>query len=389
MSKSSILVKGILISLAIIIGLVINNTLDTPQSITTTQSGITTKPSATIYPVERLNIYDDLEYGVPERQRVSLFLSDPNRIETLIISTDDSNGSSELYKWVAVEANNSRISKLTGSFENQLYISYQDKTVFSTHDLIYDYINFHSVCTGPDKRQRMLFSLIRGGSANGNIQDMLFVYYDKAIEAFRHKVIERRYLPNVCDMEGAPANQAEQEQQLKNVNLIHEKLRPSLGDTDLHDHVASQQTLPIRQFSNTQLEAILAEYKRLVPDAPEHVHERESLTSDNEDDYENFYEPELVVTDLAENANWRIVEVLYLQLYNSWGVLLAENKNTSQWTAFYTIYGGGDSKRHLYFSDEVELVESELRGNFTVYGDQKLSISLDDFTVKNATRTKL
>lgn len=350
-------------------------------------------PSATIYPIERVKINDELVYGYPERQRVDLYLRNANAIETLTIGTGDIDDEDYLdsYAWQAIAPNHQPISKLSrGMMDDQLYISYQGKTVFSTQELAYDYIHFNSVCTGPDKRQKLLFSMVLGGSANGEVEDMLFVYYDPVSQAFQHKVIERRYLPDVCDMESALANQAKQEQLLKDVKLIHEKLRPFAEDTELHDHVASQQTLPTRQFSSTQFEAILTEYKQLIPDELELKHEYitdDELEREDELEYQypNFYGPEFVIRDLAENTNWRIVEVLYLQLYTSWGILLAENKNTSQWTAFYTA-SGGDSKNHLYFNDEVELVDNELRGNFILYGNQKLAISLNDFTVQNVTR---
>jgi len=372
MIKSSTLRKAMFVLLALIIGsIVIINRTDLPNPVTT------------IYPVESLGGLSDDDYGLPERQRIELYLRDSGIIETLIVSTmNDLNDNYNVDTWAATEDKNSRIAKLS---EGQIYISYQGKTVFSTDDLIYDYIRFNTVCTGLDSRQQLLFSMVRGGSANGEVQDMLFVYIDPVSNTFQHKVIERRYLPDVCDMASAQANEAEQDQLLKDINLVHEKLRPSIGDTRPSEHVTSQQVLPTRQFSNVQLEKILTAFKQFIP--VEIEVESETITGNDEFDYQypNFYEAEFMIEDIAEDANWRIIEVLYLQLYTSWGVLLAENKSTGQWTSFYTV-SGGDSKQHLYFDDEVELVNNELRGSFTPYGDHKLAISLNDFTVQSVSK---
>jgi len=51
--------------------------------------------------------------------------------------------------------------------------------------------------------------------------------------------------------------------------------------------------------------------------------------AEGEDDY---YASQFVINDLAENDRWKIIEVLYLQLYSSWGVSLVENKKTGLWT---------------------------------------------------------
>ncbi|NOQ93904.1 MAG: hypothetical protein GQ547_04620 [Methylophaga sp.] len=336
----------------------------------------TSKSSTTIYPLESVSSESEEEYSLPERQRVALYLRESDLLETVTIRNDRISFASDI--WEVKESENSRISKL---IDDQLYISYQGSTVFSTHDLIYDYIKFNTVCTGLDKRQQLLFSMVRGGTANGEVQDMLFVFHDSESQTFQHKVIERRYLPDVCEMESAEANKAEQEQLLEEINLIYETLRPSITDTYPDEYVTSQHALPTRQFSKAKIEEILTEFKQFMPVIIEN--ESEAIINEDEvgDEYPDFYEPEFMIEDLAENTNWRIVEVLYLQLYASWGVLLAENKNTGQWTSFYTV-SSGDSKQHLYFDDDVELVDGELIGTFTAYGDQKMAISLDDFLVR-------
>lgn len=374
MIKSLTLYKVILIFLAIIIGGVVINKVTDNSNATTT-----------IYPVEGLGIDYYGDHGLLQRQRVDLYLHDSDSIETIIISTADSpNDYFSGYEWAAIEDENyPAIHKL---MDPELYISYQGKTIFSTHDLIYDYIRFNTVCTNSGNRQQLLFSMVRGGSANGELQDMLFIYIDPVTNSFQHKVIERRYLPDICDMENAEANKSEQEQQLSDINTIHAQLRPSIEDTYPDEYVASGKALPTRQFSHAQFEAILMKFKQFMPIEIQVENEVSTNGDGSGYEYTDFYEPEFIIEDIAENSNWRIIEVLYLQLYTSWGVFIAENKNTGQWTAFYTVFGGGDSKNHLYFNDEVELVDNELRGSFTLYGDQTLAISLNDFTVQSVSK---
>ena len=323
-----------------------------------------------------VGINDDYYYGFPQRQKVALRLHDANSLDTVTISSDGyALEESELAQWLlSDDDNNSTIAKLN---DQELYVIYRDNVVFSTHDFIYDYIHFNTVCTGSDKRQQLVFSMVRGGSANGEVEDVLFVYLDPESDVFLSRVIERRYLPELCDMEGAGDNKAEQEQMLKDINVIHEQLRPSPTDTYPADYEISQQALPSRVFSNTQLESILIAFRTFMPIEID-VEEVDVMS---EDEYTNFYEAEYIIQDLAEDDDWRIVEVLYLQLYVSWGVFLAENKQTGQWTSFYTV-SGGDSKQHLYFNDDVEIIDGELIGRYTAYGDQQLAISLEDFTVK-------
>jgi len=184
-------------------------------------------------------------------------------------------------------------------------------------------------------------------------------------------------------MESAQANEAEQDQLLTEINAVHERLRPSIEDTYPDEYVTSQQALPTRQLSATQFESILTEFKKFMPVEFETKGDVGEEVMPSEYEYPNFYEPEFMIEDIAEDADWRITEVLYLQLYASWGVLLAENKHTGQWTSFYTV-SEGDSKRHLYFDDDVEIINGELIGRYSAYGDQQLAISLDDFTVQKA-----
>ena len=365
MIKTPLIWAAIFVLTVIVGGLTVINQPKTPRA------------EATIFPLEGIILEED-DFSLAERQRVDLYLREPSTLETLIISNIAlSLDPSDAWKTKDKDNENLLISK---SGEGQLYIGYEDNIVFSTNDLTYDYISFNTVCTGKDKRQRLLFTLIRGGTANGDMEDMLFLYIDPISNNFQHKIIERRYLPDVCDMEAAQANEAEGDSLLKAINSIHEKLRPSIDDTDLDKYLTSSTVLPTRQFSNTQLELILTEFKKFIPVEIESTDEIISADGDIEYEYPNFYEPEVVISDLAQNDNWRIIQVLYLQLYASWGVLLAENKSTGEWTSFYTITEG-DSKQHLYFDNEVQLTDEELRGKFNPYSLERVAISLQDFTV--------
>jgi len=138
-----------------------------------------------ISPVEIEPVEGAENYFSPARQHVELYIKNPNDLEKMTISTfEDINDDTTLERWV-VRRNESRISKLS---DQHLYFSYQDKVVFSTKGLPYDYINFKTVCTGKDKTQQLLFSMITGGTASGEIQDMLFVYYDAARKEFTHQI---------------------------------------------------------------------------------------------------------------------------------------------------------------------------------------------------------
>jgi len=377
MIKFNMLFNVILILLTFIVGIFVIS------SITKTDVGGPT----TIYPVETLGLDDEgnddddddeYDYSLAERQRVDLHLYGSDTLETVTISTVAVlNDDTEPSLWrIKNEEESSRISKLS---EQQLYITYQGKNVLSTDELIYDYIHFNAVCTGPDKRQQLLFSMVRGGTANGDIQDMLFVYIDPISNTFQYNVVERRYLSDVCDMDSAQANEAEQAQLLAEINTIHEQLRPSMDDTDVASYLFSEHALPIRQFSKDQFESILTEFKRFIP---VEIDMEEVIESDEYiEEYPDFYQADFMINDIVEDEHWKVVEILYLQLDASWGVLAVENKSTGDWTSFYTV-SEGDSKRYLYLDDELELVDGELRGDFKPYSEQRVAVSLDDFTVQ-------
>jgi len=344
----------------------------------------TSLPVSIIHTLEVLDFADDgdSEYSPVRRQRVELRLKALGPLETLTISTIENSNKDFTVgddQWLSVSAEGATISKMS---DREMYISYQGKTVFSTEDLGYDYIDFNAICTASDNSQQLLFSMRTGGSATGNIEDMLYFYKDPVTGTFQSKFIERRYLPDKCDMGSASLNEQLEVEQLAEFNAIHKKLRPAAIDTDINDYLALSEPLPTKQFSKAELTIILDELKPYIFIDVEMADEGELRTDYDEDEYFDYYTPEVVIQDIAENDNWLIKEVLYLQLYTSWGVLLAQDKSTGQWTSFYTV-SGGDSKQHLYFNDEVELGDNELRGIYSPYGDQRVAISLLNFTVND------
>jgi len=337
----------------------------------------------TINTMEVVGSEDDLKYdeNYLQRQRIDLRLNAAGPLETMLISTAIglSDGMIAMDgQWLSTGDSDARVSNMMGL---PLRINYQGESVFSTEDIAYDFVNFITVCSAPDRSHRLLFRLNSGGSANGNIQDLLFFYKDHENNTFQYKIIERRYLPSKCDMESAKSNQLAQELQLSELNLIHGRLRPSVDETDVSTHLESNVQLSVKTFSIEQLDSILDDFRSYRSVEDEEKPDALSKKQQYEEAYVDYYAPRFLIENIAENENWIIKEVLYLQLYTSWGILLAQNKNTQQWTSFYTV-SGGDSKQHLYFDDDVELVGDELRGVYSAYGSQRVAISLTNFSVQ-------
>jgi len=180
-------------------------------------------------------------------------------------------------------------------------------------------------------------------------------------------------------MEGAEANALEEDKQLEAINEIFQRLRPSIDDTKLESYTEAKNKLPTRQLSNQQFQTILADFKAFMPIEVIDVSASEE-DEEEYDEYIDYYVPQFIINDLAENDRWRIVEILYLQLYSSWGVRLVENKKTGQWTSFYSA-SYGDSKSYLYLSDEFGLIGDSLQGRFSLNEPYEYKISLIDFSV--------
>jgi hypothetical protein len=265
------------------------------------------------------------------------------------------------------------LSVINERFANGLWITYQGKDIIESEALVYDYIKFARVCVGPDQRHRLLFSLIVGGTANGNVADIIFIYYDTKIKNVNFKIIPKRYLEPLCDMEGATENKRLEDKKIRELNLIFEQLQTPGQSPDLEALVKTGNSLPTRQISYQAFERLLDEARHLVPAG-------QKTESEEGSEGEDYFESTFVFEDLAENARWRVVEFSYLQLWSSWGVLLVQDKLTNQWTAFYTS-SAGDSNLMLYLDNQVELQGDHLTGKFNPYAQQTYVISLEDFDV--------
>jgi len=121
-----------------------------------------------------------------ERQKVDLFLRDKNQLDSIFISSTGFTPTDKEYGWKTKEENR-KISK--PMFDRHLDILYKNKKVFSTSNLLYDYIRFNDVCRAKDGRHWLRFIMIQGGTANGDHEDILYVFYDKKSNHFSRKVV--------------------------------------------------------------------------------------------------------------------------------------------------------------------------------------------------------
>lgn len=331
------------------------------------------------------NIHPAQNIGSLQRQVIDANFVRPDKIDRLIVYVDPDHFGEDAYEygvsfsddidaWAEKKEEDTLIFK--GSDERWA-VRYQNKQILSSEDVQFDYIQLSKVCRGPDQRHRLLFRMVVGGTANGELEDMLFVYYDPINQRFQHQVIAKRYLDPLCNMEGVAAKKQQAEQRKRKLELIFEQLRPTVESTDLEPYVQSGQVLPTRQISYNQFERLLDEARYLMSS------ENSQMDVDDSEEEVDYFEPKFVFNDLDENKYWRIVEFKYLELWASWGVLLVENSETDQMTSFYNI-PPGDSKMHLNLSGDIELVGDVLRGAFNPYSDHRVEISLDDFIVEKA-----
>mgnify|MGYP000624358186 CR=1 FL=1 len=145
-----------------------------------------------IFPVEGGKLEDE-HLPLVERQKINLYLHHSNTLETLYISTVENISD---YDWVIKGDDDSRIDK--PDYDWPLYIFYRDKIIFSTKaQRHYDYITFKTICNGLDGRHSLVFQLNRAGSANGDVDDALFVFYDPIKKNVQYKIVDAsRYMPN-------------------------------------------------------------------------------------------------------------------------------------------------------------------------------------------------
>lgn len=337
------------------------------------------KEKGVVYPLERMS-----EQGNLQRQRVDLNWVQRGKLEQVIISTmGELDTYSELAEWAAEDDANGRVERFSGG---QLFVYYLGKMIFSpAEELSYDYVSFIDVCEGPDGLDRLQFQMLRGGTANADIDDRLFLYYDESSKGFEYEIIENRYLLDSCNLEVGNERGEQVGKEREALRSIFEQLRPSEDGTYIDEYACKDQPLPTKTFLKAGIEKQLEQVRDYIGveiEPPVDVDERKG--GEWSDGSEMFL-PSVVINDVAENELWRIVEVSYYEIWESWGVLLAENKRNGEWTAFYNIPVGG-SKVFLYLSEDIELVGSSLRGSFCIdcsgWGNfESFEVALDDFTV--------
>ncbi len=325
-----------------------------------------------VHPLENLPAYGN-------RQRVDLHWVRADKLETIFISTIEAfEVYSENLGWAAETNSGGRIERFS---EGQIFVYYLGKMIFTPQELIYDYVSFVDVCEGDDGRDRLHFQLLRGGTANADIDDRLFLYYDESSKDFEYEIIENRYLLGGCSLEKGIERREQAEEERQILQALFDQLRPSEDETFIGEYTGSDKPLPTKSFSKTDIEGLFSQVRAFIPEEVEVV-----ADSNNEEEYVETFSPVIGVDDVAENNFWRIVAVIYEEIWESWGVLLAEDKLTGEWTAFYNIPTGG-SKVNLYLSDDIELVGDSVRGSFcqNCYGwgdSESFEIALNGFTVQ-------
>ena len=106
-------------------------------------------------------------------------------------------------EWIAPELPDIGMEK---GYEQQLIVFYRDKVIFDSNDVKYDYIQFVDVCNSPNNRPYLKFSMLISGTANADISDILFIYFDEKEKQFHYKIIEEKYLLSDCDLNDAIQN---------------------------------------------------------------------------------------------------------------------------------------------------------------------------------------
>ncbi len=328
--------------------------------------------------------------GEAQRQRVDLTIK--GELKTLMISVNpvdneliipnDSILNSLLNEWQSPEEPIERIRKFSSY---SLGIFFKDKIVFDSRKTHYDYIQFSKVCYNLENRPQLLFSMSVEGTANADIHDILFIYYEPEDKQFHHKIVASKYVKAGCDISQANKNKQAVNTLRTDGLMILKQLSPSEDATQIAIEKNSHYSLPIKTITQAKLDELFEQFKQLKSKS-------DDVFSENTDPniiYDADLTPRYAITTPIENKQWRIVELSYTEIWHSWGVLLALNKQTGQWTSFYSIPNGG-SKIFLYQPDLFKLEKNILTGTFCPYcsagsywGSWKdFEINLDEFTAR-------
>ncbi len=342
-------------------------------------------PLFTIHPLEK--------YGGTQRQIIEANFIDNNHVDELIIYTTYLNDydllrqidfTSIIYHWVQAGSDNEEKSRYIEKYSSQsISVRYKGEEILSSRDLDYDYIKLSGICTDSNGFDQVLLRMLTGGTYTGEIADNLFIYYDIKQKKFQYKIIAERYVSENCNIEDALQNEKKEKTKQKSLRQIYKNLSPSTESPDfvLYQHL--KKSIPTRQLSNAEVESLFTEARQLVPNTKT----KDKSIEFDENEEKDYFKDEVVFSTLSENEKWRIVAFSYRQLWSSWGVMLAQNKKTNNWTVFYsTTYS--DSRTLLDLDSEVELVDDSVIGKFSFFATSKVEISLNDFKVYKKNKLK-
>lgn len=237
----------------------------------------------------------------------------------------------------------------------------------------YDTMTFDQVCRSPDTGLDQVFiSLMVGGTANADILDTLFIHYLPEQKSFASTLVSNMFVEN-CSVKQSLSNQREHEQQRDDGIRLYEMVKPHEG-FDLPKEFYEPIPLEQKSFSSTEINALKDKIAALEQRCRSYAHWEER-------------EQRYFFDSVAENERWQIYALYYYEIWHSWGVLLAHDKQSDRWASFYTIPAGG-SKTLLYLSDNFELdgenLNLELCTECSWWGRYKeVSINLNDFTLRS------
>lgn len=317
-------------------------------------------PTASKITAVQTFISDGELYYNRQRQGVYIAFITPGKPQRVWIGVNtgaEDMSDSNNKQWTIAEETD-RDAYIVKNSDQQLDIFMKGKTLFSSKGSNYNYIGFIGLCGDAGQPQKLLFEMLVGGTANGDIHDILFIYYDDAEKAVKHDIIESLYLQTPCDLDGALENRRQASGTRATLQQIFEQLRPSENTTDLIPAKHQSLQLPTKILDSVTLMKLLAELQKLKKT----LHGQPD-PSDNDNE---IYEDDnygVVIEPIGENSRWKVIQLSYLELWESWGVLLAKDKHRDQWISFYNIPQGG-SKVMLYLDDELSLQGDQLEGRF-------------------------
>jgi len=204
----------------------------------------------------------------------------------------------------------------------------------------YDYTAMVEVCRDPDSgRDQALFAAGWGGSGQGDRRRALFVYYDADKERVVSFDIDAQFVADDCSRRQAIVRRDQRRALRQAGRAVYTALRPDIETPEKFGYRA----LPTFDMSEIQIR--FGEWnRRLAPHAAWRGVVADAVVP-----------PSFVVEPLVENRRWRILALYYLESEReSWGVLLAQHRESRRWFSFYDVPGGSD-KRFLFLPEGARL----------------------------------